>query len=132
MQTRTFQAQILTPNGPLFEGEAAGVVVPGSEGSFEMLYNHAPIVSALGIGKVRIRKADKSELIFAVSGGFVEMSNNSMTLLAEEASAPDQIDVEEARRLRDEAREQLKSALKDREKLEKQLARAENLIRIAG
>jgi F-type H+-transporting ATPase subunit epsilon len=77
-----FNAQILTPNGSLFEGEVSGVKLPGTKGSFEVKANHAPIVSTLEKGNVLVRKAD-GDITYAISGGFVEVNNNKLTLLAE-------------------------------------------------
>ena len=78
----TFNAQILTPNGSLFEGEVSGVKLPGSQGSFEVKANHAPIVSTLEKGDVLVRKVE-GDVTFSISGGFVEVNNNKLTLLAE-------------------------------------------------
>ncbi len=78
----TFNAQILTPNGSLFEGEVSGVKLPGTQGSFEVKANHAAIVSTLEKGNVLVRKSDGDQ-IFKISGGFVEVNNNKLTLLAE-------------------------------------------------
>ncbi len=77
-----FQAQILTPNGSLFEGEVTGVQMPGVMGSFEVKANHAPIVSSLEKGNVLVRKED-GDLFYTISGGFVEVAKNRLTLLAE-------------------------------------------------
>ena len=81
----TFNAQILTPNGSLFEGEVSGVKLPGTEGSFEVKANHAPIVSTLDEGSVLVRKTD-GDVTYNISGGFVEVNNNMLTLLAESVS----------------------------------------------
>ena len=78
----SFSAQILTPNGSLFEGEVTGVQMPGVMGSFEVKANHAPIVSALEEGKVLVRKTD-GDVNYTISGGFVEVAANKLTLLAE-------------------------------------------------
>jgi F-type H+-transporting ATPase subunit epsilon len=78
----TFNAQILTPYGSLFEGEVTGVKLPGTQGSFEVKANHAAIVSSLEEGIVLVRKMD-GETNFNISGGFVEVNNNKLTLLAE-------------------------------------------------
>ncbi len=78
----TFKAQILTPNGSLFEGEVSGVQMPGAMGSFEVKANHAPIVSALEEGSVLVRKSD-GDINYNISGGFVEVAKNKLTLLAE-------------------------------------------------
>jgi F-type H+-transporting ATPase subunit epsilon len=82
----TFHAQILTPQGPLFEGEVTGVQMPGELGSFEVKYNHAPIVSTLEKGSVLIRMKSEADKTFSISGGFVEVNQNMLTLIAESAT----------------------------------------------
>lgn len=74
---------IITPDKPVYDGEVTSVTVPGSAGSFEVLRDHAPIVSTLEDGKVIIRTAGKSEEIIQIIGGVVEVVNNEITLLAE-------------------------------------------------
>lgn len=78
----TFIAQILTPEGSLFEGDVTGVKMPGTQGSFEVKANHAPIVSTLEEGEVLVRKSE-GETNYMISGGFVEVAENKLTLLAE-------------------------------------------------
>lgn len=78
----TFKAQILTPEGTLFNGDVTGVKMPGSEGSFEVKANHAPIVSTLEKGNVLIRTTE-NETNYTISGGFVEVASNKLTLIAE-------------------------------------------------
>jgi F-type H+-transporting ATPase subunit epsilon len=78
----TFIAQILTPEGSLFEGDVTGVKMPGTQGSFEVKANHAPIVSTLEEGDVLVRKSE-GDTNYRISGGFVEVAENKLTLLAE-------------------------------------------------
>lgn len=73
---------IITPDKPVYNGDVTSVTVPGSAGSFEVLENHAPIVSTLDDGKVIIRNG-KSEEIITIIGGVVEVIENKITLLAE-------------------------------------------------
>ena len=73
---------IITPDKPVFEGNVTSVTVPGSAGSFEILENHAPIVSSLEEGKVIIRTG-KSEEVIRIIGGVVEVIHNQITVLAE-------------------------------------------------
>lgn len=73
---------IITPDKPVFDGDVTSVTVPGTAGSFEVLENHAPIVSSLDQGQVIIRTG-KSEEIIQISGGVVEVINNAVTVLAE-------------------------------------------------
>lgn len=128
----TYLAQLLTPEGSRFEGQVVSVRVPGSNGDFQMLRNHAPIVSSLGIGKISIKKEGEKELDFAVSGGFVEMSDNQLTILAEKAEKSTEINREEALKLRDEIKERLESLEYRNEDVETELAIAENRLKIAG
>lgn len=128
---KTFHAQLLTPNGSLFDGDIRAIKVPGSSGNFEMLYDHAPIVSTLTIGKVEIREADGNTLSYAVSGGFVEMNDNRVTLLAEDAVESAYIDADEVRKTLTAARVKLKENPKDREKIQKEIEIAKNLQKVA-
>lgn len=128
---KTYHAQLLTPEGSRFDGDVVSVRVPGSNGNFQMLHNHAPIVSSLGIGKITIKQEGENELNFAVSGGFVEMSENHLTILAEKAEKSTDIDVEEAASLRDEIKEKRDSMTYSTKEVETELAVAENRLRIA-
>ena len=129
---QSFYAQLLTPEGALFEGDVTGVVVPGTSGSFEMLHNHAPLVSSLGVGKIEIEKSDGSPLVYAVSGGFVEISDNHCTILAEKAEKADSIDAAEAAKQRDKLKATLKETTHNREQAEHNLAVAQNRVNVAG
>jgi len=128
----TFYAQILTPDGALFEGAVYSVQVPGVQGNFLMLFNHAPIVSTLSVGEVVITKPDETEIVYAVSGGFVEMNDNVMTLLAEKAEEASEIDVDAALELLDDAKNRLRDVKSDRARAEKDLAIAKNKLKVAG
>lgn len=72
---------ILSPDKEIFSGAVKSVKVPGADGQFEMLENHAPIVSSLAKGEVRVVKANGEKMTFGVNGGFVEMLNNEVSLL---------------------------------------------------
>ncbi len=89
--------EIVSPEATLFSGEVESVIVPGSMGSFQMLNNHAPIVSTLKEGIVKIygkmdlddtfkdkfKKQDDNTTLFQISSGTVEMRNNKLILLAD-------------------------------------------------
>ncbi|RXK81211.1 ATP synthase F1 subunit epsilon [Filimonas effusa] len=81
--------EILTPEKKLYHGEVYGVQLPGIEGLFEILDKHAPLVAALGKGKVKVLKDKNSTEFFSINGGFVEMLNNKATVLVEGAVALD-------------------------------------------
>lgn len=74
--------EIITPDKELFNGEASSVVVPGSDGLLGILNNHAPLISSLTNGDVKL-KTSEGEKTFTVNGGVVEVLNNKVMILAE-------------------------------------------------
>jgi F-type H+-transporting ATPase subunit epsilon len=72
---------ILSPEKEIFAGEVKSVIVPGSDGQFEMLHNHAAIVSSLKEGEIKVTKASGEKVTFGVNGGFVECLNNEVAVL---------------------------------------------------
>lgn len=77
--------EILSPDHHLFSGEVDLVQVPGSKGSFEILKNHAPIISTLEQGKIKIIDQKGEISFFEVDGGVIEVKNNKIIVLAETA-----------------------------------------------
>jgi len=89
--------EIVSPEATLFSGEVDSVIVPGTSGSFQMLNNHAPIVSSLKDGTViisgkiqldetakkKFKRKDDNTTLFEVSSGTIEMRNNKLILLAD-------------------------------------------------
>ena len=75
--------EILTLESVLLSTEAKSVVVPGKSGQFEMLNNHAPIISILKQGTIKVIDNNNEEKLIEISGGSIEMSNNKITILAD-------------------------------------------------
>jgi F-type H+-transporting ATPase subunit epsilon len=75
--------EILTPEKKLFSGEVYGVQLPGIAGLFEVLDKHAPLVSALGKGTLKVLRDRNNFSLFAIQSGFVEVLNNKTTVLVE-------------------------------------------------
>jgi F-type H+-transporting ATPase subunit epsilon len=75
--------QIITPDKTVYTGEVTLVQLPGLDGSFEILNNHAPIISALKTGSVKVKTSDEKLLYFDILGGVVEVLNNKVLVLAE-------------------------------------------------
>ena len=75
--------EILTPEKKLYSGEVQGVQLPGIDGLFEILDKHAPLVSALGEGKVKVLQKGLAPETYVIQGGFVEVINNKATVLVE-------------------------------------------------
>ena len=78
--------EILTPEKRIYSGEVYGIQLPGIEGKFEVLNRHAPIVSALGKGNLKVIKDKTTFLNFMIDSGFVEVLNNKATVLVEGAT----------------------------------------------
>ena len=78
--------EILTPDQKIFSGEVYGVQLPGITGLFEVLDKHAPLVSALKAGNLKILKDKNTAANFTIMSGFVEVLNNKTTVLVEGAS----------------------------------------------
>ncbi|HLL43163.1 MAG TPA: ATP synthase F1 subunit epsilon [Segetibacter sp.] len=78
--------EILTPEKRIYSGEVYGIQLPGIEGKFEVLNRHAPIVSALGKGNLKVIKDKNTFLNFLIDSGFVEVLNNKATVLVEGAT----------------------------------------------
>jgi len=81
--------EILTPEKKLYSGEVYGVQLPGIDGLFEVLEKHAPLVSALSKGNLKVLKTKSDTSSFAIQSGFVEVLNNKATVLVEGAVALD-------------------------------------------
>lgn len=75
--------EIVTPDKKVYQGEVTAVQVPGIGGSFEILNNHAPIVSAIEKGNVRVKTSAGEVKNFTVEAGVIEVVNNKIALLAE-------------------------------------------------
>ena len=77
--------EILTPEQKVFSGDVYGVQLPGISGLFEVLDKHAPLVSALNSGTLKILKDKNSSSLYTIQSGFVEVLNNKATVLVEGA-----------------------------------------------
>ena len=77
--------EILTPDKKIFSGDVYGVQLPGISGLFEVLDRHAPLVSALKAGSLKILKDKTSTVSYTIQSGFVEVLNNQTTVLVEGA-----------------------------------------------
>ncbi len=102
-----FKLSVVTPEKVVFEKDVRSMIAPGSEGYLGVLSEHAPLITALIPGKLTATDNEGNEVEYSVSGGFLEVSGNVATVLADAIEAPDIIDVERARRAEQRARERL-------------------------
>lgn len=87
----SFHLQVVVQDRTIFDGSAMSVVVPGEAGYLGVLANHAPLLSTLGEGRLDI-KGDDGGASFNISGGFVEVLNNEVTVLADRIVEPERIE----------------------------------------
>ena len=100
------QLDIVTPEKLAYSDEVDAVVLPGSEGELGVLPHHAPLISTLGAGELRLRKGGQEES-FAIIGGFLQVLPDRVVVMAENADMASDIDLEKAQ----EARRQAEQAL---------------------
>ena len=133
-----FTFRLVTPQRLLFEGPALSVQAPGSEGYLGILANHAPLITALMPGKLEV-KDPKGVVVttYAVSGGFLEVSDNRASVLADSAEPATAIDRERAAAAMKRAEERLRGAAApgadavDRDRATRALERAKNRLAVA-
>ena len=89
---KIFQFELVSPEKVLFSQPALQVVIPGSEGDFGVLFDHAPLLSSLRPGVVSVTKEDGSVQEIFVAGGFADVNSNICTVLAEEAVNVNELD----------------------------------------
>ncbi len=130
MATRnTLHVEVVTAERELYYGEANLVSAPGVEGRLGILPKHAALLTILAAGELRIELDGAEEPLF-VSGGFLEVSNNSVTVLADTAEHAEEIDQARAEEARRRAQERLEQAQSDTERAELQAALAREIARL--
>ena len=130
---KTLSVDIVSPKGSVFQGDVQSIQAPGLQGTFQVLYNHAPMIAALAVGPMNIVTGSGERVAFATSGGFLEVMNNKVTVLAETAEPASEIDIERAKAAEQRALEKLKASGSgaDRKRASEALERARNRARIA-
>ncbi len=87
---KLIDCSILTPESLVYEGQIASASLMADDGRLGILYNHAPLISKLGLGEVKV-SLDKETMQFFVEGGLVEMNNNKLIILAENACSKEEL-----------------------------------------
>lgn len=132
MDEKTFKVEIVTPQKVAFQADAVSVSAPGVEGGFQVLFNHAPFLTILEVGVIKVKDTEGHDTVFATGGGFVEVNRNRMVILADSAERAGEIDVERARAAKERAERRLRAQESvDVERARAALLRAMNRLRIA-
>jgi F-type H+-transporting ATPase subunit epsilon len=95
---KIIKLKIVTPTQTIFEGDVQNFTVPGAVGTFEVLFNHAPIVAKLVPGMLKFLQTSGGEAHYYISGGFLELHLNSGTVLADTAELPSHINIPDLER----------------------------------
>jgi F-type H+-transporting ATPase subunit epsilon len=113
---QAFPFELVSPEKLLVSGEASEVLIPGTEGYFQVLANHAPFMSTIKPGVVEVKMADGEASRYVVFGGFADVSPNGLSLLAEHAVNVAELDKDDlAKRIQD-AKEDVADAKDDHAK----------------
>lgn len=128
----SFSLSIVTPERTVLDGDATSLQVMAAEGSLGVLPGHAPMLAQLGAGECVIRLSSGENHVLAVAGGFVDISGESVTVLADTAEYADEIDVDRAESALGRARELLGGVSGgDREAAVAAMRRAQARLRVA-
>ncbi len=125
--------EIVTPQKTVFSGNARSITLPGTQAPFQVLYNHAPIVSSLELGQIKIVDENDNEILYATSHGFTEISRNVVSVLVETAENANDINIEEINQMIEDLEKQLKEADKIEAKtIKRQIEFNKNKLKVAG
>jgi F-type H+-transporting ATPase subunit epsilon len=108
----TLRLEIVTPERLVYEDDVDAVVCPGVEGELGVLPHHAPLLTTLGYGELRIRKAGQVDY-FAIAGGFLQVRPDKVVVMAETADMASEIDLQRALAARAEAEKALESGFEE-------------------
>lgn len=133
-ESKIFTLDIVTPTSTVFSGTVQSFSAPGIMGGFQVLFNHAPLLATIGVGELKIVDAEGKKSLYSTSGGFVEVKDNKVIVLAETAERSDLIDKDRALRSKERAAARLaeKTSAVDEERARAALARSMNRLKIAA
>src|SRR5438034_5075031 len=107
-ESMPLKLEIVTPERMAYRDEVDAVTLPGSEGELGVLPHHAPLITTLGAGELRLRKGGQEES-FAIVGGFLQVLPDKVVVMAETADMASEIDLERAQEARQKAEQALES-----------------------
>lgn len=134
MSEHLLNIDIVTPQSIIFSGKGISVSLPGAQSPFQVLYNHAPIVSALEVGAIKILNEDNTEVLYATEGGFVEVLGNRVSVVVETAEVASDINLEAAHATITDLKQQLEytTSMQQRDHIKHAISIQENRVRIAS
>lgn len=130
MAENTFKLEIFSPEKSVYSEEVLSVVAVGTDGSFGVLANHAPLLTSLEVGLIEIKDKASNAVNMSLSGGFLEVVKNSVTVLAETVERADEIDVNRAKSAKERAENRLKQKDSDLDVLRAEFALKKAMTRL--
>jgi F-type H+-transporting ATPase subunit epsilon len=133
----TFDVELVTPDGPVFQGDAHMLIVPGAAGEIGVLARHAPLVATLKAGSTRVHVGANEVLEFATGPGFFKVELDRALALVDDAVSVKEIDDDRARQQLEAAQAELAKveagdSTADRWQLEQRIRHAENQLSVSG
>jgi F-type H+-transporting ATPase subunit epsilon len=134
----TFEVSLVTPDGPVYEGEIEMLIVPGADGEIGVLARHAPLIAMLNAGSTRVHVKRETEVLeFATGPGFFKVEQDRALALVDDAVDARQIDDARAREQLEQAKAELEriaagESNADRWQVEQRVKHAENQLAVAG
>jgi len=133
MEKNGLKINILTPAGQVYSEDITSCMIPGVEGQFQVLENHAALLSIVEIGPIKIVDANAKTIYFATSGGMCEVIDNNINLVVESAELSSQIDVKRAEDAKSRAEKRISQKSEDIniDRARLSLLRAANRLKVA-
>jgi len=132
MSDKLIQLDIVSPVKTVFSGKVTSITAPGEIGGFQVLHNHAPLISSLKIGTIKVVDENGSTILFAISSGILEVKHNKAIVLADAVETQEEIDLERAEQALRRAEEILsaENMFHEKELAKIEAERAKNRIKL--
>ena len=133
MADKKFFVDIVSPSKQIFSGKVLSLTAPGTVGGFQVLYNHADLLTSLAIGEIKLVTDEGHTEYYATSGGFLEVKKNKVIILTETIEKSDDIEVARAKEKISESKKLLHDKPKEinSEVVRESIVKAKNRIKVA-
>lgn len=127
-----FSLIVLAAERPFYEGQCVSLVIPAIDGQYGIMANHSNLITAIAPGTLKITEPDGDVIVAAVSQGIAKIEDNTVLLLVDSIELPEEIDENRARRVLEEAKEEMlqKKSIQDYHAAQARMARAINRLRV--
>ena len=133
MDDKKFFVDIVSPSKQIFSGEVLSLTAPGTVGGFQVLYNHADLLTSLAVGEIKLVTGEGNTEYYATSGGFLEVKKNKVIILTETIEKSNEIEIERAKEKIAESKKLLQEKSKDinSDLVRESISKAKNRIKVA-